>query len=113
MKNAPVFNPQISFDDTKSLFDILASYQSECKNHGYNAIRIIENHNLYLIEEGQRIFLLNIADPSSGYRLAASYCEHYDSAYGTKLDDKSIFKIQEIVRFMFTYEGLSEFKETE
>jgi hypothetical protein len=63
----------------------LASYQNECKKHGYNTIRIIKSNNLYLIEEALRILLFNNADPSSGYRLAVSYCEHYDSAYGTKL----------------------------
>jgi hypothetical protein len=91
----------------------LASYQNECKKHGYNTIRIIKNNNLYLIEEALRILLFNNADPSSGYRLAVSYCEHYDSAYGTKLDDKSIILIHGIVRFMFAYERLSEFEETE
>jgi hypothetical protein len=61
-----------------------------------------------LIEEGLKIYLGNNTDPSAGYRLAVSYCEHYDPAYGNMLDDKSLFKIEEIIRFMFTYEGLSE-----
>jgi hypothetical protein len=78
----------------------LSSYQREYP----------KNHNLYLIEEGLRIYLGNTTDPSAGYRLAASYCEHDALTYGTMLDDKSLFKIEEIVRFMFTYEGLSEFE---
>ena len=108
LKNAPVYDPHISIDEAKSLFHELSSFQSECQNQGWNTIRILKNHNLYLIEEGLRIYLGNNTDPSAGYRLAVSYCEHYDPAYGTMLDDKSLFKIEEIIRFMFTYEGLSE-----
>lgn len=109
LKNAPVCDPLISADEAKSLFHELSSYQSECQKHGWNTTRILKNNNLYLIEEGLRIYLWNNTDPSAGYRLAVSYCEHYAPLYGTKLDDKSLFKIDEIVRFMFNYEALSEF----
>jgi len=111
LKNAPVCDPHISVNEAKSLFNGLSSYQSECQKHGWNTIRILKNHNLYLIEEGLRIYLWNDTDPSAGYRLAVNYCEHYAPLYGTKLDDKSLFKINEIVRFIFTYEGLSEFEQ--
>jgi hypothetical protein len=100
LKNAPVCDPRIPANEAKSFLQALSSYRNEYP----------KNHNLYLIEEGLRIYLGNTADPAAGYRLAASYCEHNAPAYGTMLDDKSLFKIEEIVRFMFTYEGLSEFE---
>lgn len=111
LQNAPVREPHISADEAKSLFHELSSYQSECQNHGWNTVRILKNHNLYLIEEGLRIYLWNNTDPSAGYRLAVSYCKHYDPAFGTMLDNKSLFKLEEIIRFMLTYEGLSEVRQ--
>jgi hypothetical protein len=109
LKNATVCDPYISADEAKLLLQELSSYQSEYQKHGWNTIRTLKNHNLYLIEEGLRIYLWNNNDPSAGYRLAVSYCEHYAPAYGTMLDEKSLFKIEEIIKFMFSYEGLSEF----
>lgn len=100
LKNAPVRDPGIPVDAAKSLWQALSSYQSEYP----------KKHNLYLIEEGLRIYLWSTTDPAAGYRLAVSYCEHDAPVYGTMLDDKSLFKIEEIVRFIFTYEGLAEFE---
>jgi len=108
LKNTQVYNPQICRDEVQSLFQELSSYQDELKRQSWNTIRILKNHNLYLIEEGLRIYLSTNYDASAGYRLATSYCEHYAPAYGAMLDDKSIFKIEEIIRFMFVCEGLSE-----
>lgn len=108
LKQVEVYRPQVSEEEAKQLFYELSSYQNELKKHHWNDIRIIKNRNLYLIEEGLRIYLWDRKNPSLGYRLAVSYCEHYDPAYGNMLDDKSSFKIEEIVRFMFVCEALHD-----
>jgi hypothetical protein len=43
-----------------------------------------------------------------GYKLAADFCQHYDSRYGNSLNGPSRTKIMEIVRFMFNYEAIEE-----
>lgn len=108
LKNAGVADPQIPAEKVKELFHQLSEYQNEYERHKSKLIRIIKNRNLYLVEEGLRIYFRDRNNPSSGYRLAVSYCENYDPAYGNMLDGKSLFKIEEIIRFMFTYEALTE-----
>jgi len=44
----------------------------------------------------------------NGYKLAADYCQHYDSRYGNGLIGPSRTKIQELVRFLFTIEALED-----
>lgn len=110
LKNAGNINPRIPVEKAKRLLDQLENYQDEYYRHKSAQIRIIRNRNLMLIEEGLRIFLYDANNPTSGYRLAVSYCENYDPAHGNMLDKKSLFKIKEIIRFMFNYEALIEFK---
>lgn len=106
LKNAKDVRPRISADKAKDLYQKLSNYQKEYKKLKWSSVRIIKNQNLYLIEEGLRIFLWDHSNPYAGYRLAADYCEHYDPTNFNSLDEKSIYKIEEIVRFMFAYEAL-------
>jgi len=65
---------------------------------------------LYLlpVEKGLGIWLWHTDSPSFGHNLAADYCQNYDPRYGCGLNSPSRTKIMEIVRFMFTIEGLEE-----
>lgn len=108
LKNAKDFEPRISVEKAKEIYYKLSNYQNEYKKLKWNLVRIIENQNLYLVEEGLRIYLWDQNNPYAGYRLAADYCEHYNPRNYNSLDEKSIYKIEEIVRFMFTYEGLTD-----
>lgn len=111
LKDAPAYDPQIPEKEAKALFNQLSAYQNEYSRKKWALVRILKSHSFYLIEEGLRIYLWDRENPSSGYRLAVSYCENYDAAYGTMLDKTSVFKVHEIVRFMFNYEALEEFRQ--
>ena len=69
-------------------------------------VRVIHNWNLMLVEQGLEIYLRHADSPPHGYKLAADYCQNYDSRYGNGLNGPSRTKIEEIVRFLFTYEAL-------
>ena len=72
----------------------------------------IKNWNLYLVEEGLRLYLGNRVSPSNGYKLAADYCQHYDPKYGTSLNGPSRTKVEEILHFVVTIPspiGMSDF----
>jgi len=109
LKDARVCDPQLSEKEAETLFNQLSAYQNEYSKQKWASVRILKNHNLYLVERGLRIYLWERDYPSSGYRLAVNYCQNYDAAYGTMLDEHSLFKIHEIVRFMLNYEALIEF----
>ena len=64
-----------------------------------------------LVEQGLAVYLWHPHSPSHGYKLAADYCQHYDSRYGTNLNGPSRTKIGEIVRFMFAVEAQEEASE--
>lgn len=66
---------------------------------------MIHNWNLMLVEKGLAIYLWHSNEPREGYKLAADYCQNYDSRYGNGLNGPARAKIAEIVRFMFSFEG--------
>lgn len=105
LKEADIYDPQLSQEEAINLYGRLKAFQNEYKNAQWGQVRVVQNTNLFLVEEGLRIYLGRIISPSDGYRLAANYCEHYDPHYGNGLNGPSSFKINEIVRFMFTVEG--------
>lgn len=111
LKDARICDPQVPEEQTEMLLNQLSAYQNDYAMQKWASVRILRNHNLYLIEQGLRIYLRKreYQYPFSGYRLAVNYCQNYDAAYGTMLDEHSLFKIHEIVRFMFNYEALIEF----
>ena len=59
--------------------------------------------------------LLKISDglwysesPAHGYKLAADYCQHYDSRYGNGLIGPGRRKIEEMARFVYKLEEMQE-----
>ena len=60
------------------------------------------------MEQGLALYLGLAASPTEGYKLAADFCQHYDSRYGNSLNGPSRTKIMEIVGFMFTTEAIEE-----
>ena len=90
------------------LYDRLRDYQHEYKNQQWGPVRIVHNWNLLLVEEALDICLWHADSPSHGYKLAADYCQHYDSRYSNSLNGPSRAKIKEIVRFMLAVEALED-----
>lgn len=103
-----LLNPVLDRHQAESLYQRLKAFQNEHKKVGWNSVRLIKNRNLYLIEEGLRIYLGCIDSPRDGYRLAVDFCEHYDPRYGNSLNGPSLTKLHEIVRFMFNIEALED-----
>ncbi|MBK9028552.1 MAG: hypothetical protein IPN98_12230 [Propionivibrio sp.] len=109
LKSADIIDPKISSEAAETMYRQLKDFQSEYQKQQWGPVRIIKNRNLFLVEEGLRIYLGNADGPSDGYRLAANYCENYDPKYGNGLNGPSLTKLNEIVRFMFNVEGREEF----
>lgn len=109
LKSADSIDPKISPEAAETLYRQLKDFQSEYQRQQWGPVRMIKNRNLFLVEEGLRIYLGNADDSSDGYRLAANYCENYDPKYGNGLNGPSVTKLNEIVRFMFNVEGREEF----
>jgi hypothetical protein len=107
-KGVNVFSPEVSKTQADKMHECLQAFQNEHKRLRLGTARIIKNHNLFLIEEGLRIYLWHTNFPQEGYRLAIKYCENYDSSYGNSLNGPSYTKIREIVQFMFTLEAMEE-----
>jgi hypothetical protein len=92
----------------KLLHDRARDFQNEFEHQQWGAVRIIHCWQLLLVEQGLALYLDFQDTPSDGYKLAADYCQHYDSRYGNSLNGPSRTKIREIVRFMFTIEAREE-----
>lgn len=101
-------HPNVNRRAAHRLHDRLRDFQNEHRSQRWGPVRVIHNWNLLLVEEGLGIYLWYANSPPHGYKLAANYCQHYDSRYGNSLNGPSRTKIVEIVRFMFTVEALEE-----
>ena len=101
-------HPQLDRQPTQMMHDRLRHFQNDYQNQRWGPVRIVHNWNLMLVEHGLDIYLWHLDSPTYGYKLAAEYCQHYDSRYGTGLIGPSRTKIQEIVRFMSTIEALED-----
>lgn len=99
-------SPQLDHASAKRLHSRLVEFQNERRKGSWDRVRIIKNWQLLLVEQGLAIALDRHATPSEAYKLAADYCQNYDSKYGNSLNGPSITKILEMVRFMFTHEAL-------
>ena len=108
LSNATLLNPELDRQQAESLYHRLKAFQNEHKKGGWDSVRLIKNRNLYLIEEGVRIYLRCSDSPRDGYRLAVNFCENYDPKYGNSLNGPSLTKLHEIVRFMFNIEALED-----
>ena len=103
---APVdeLNPTISVRQIEKVCDSLHEYQNETKKYKWAQVRIIKINDLFIVEEAFKILLWGIDNPSSGYRLAANYCENYDPSYGNNLNRGSVKALKEIASFIISYE---------
>ena len=101
-------HPELERGAAQALHDRLRRFQNEYRNVAWGAARIINDWNLFLVEQGLAIYLGYEPSPSEGYKLAADYCRHYDPRYGVGLNGPSRTKIMEIVRFMNVIEALED-----
>lgn len=101
-------SPKLDQGSAKRLHSRLVEFQDEYRNVRWGRVRIVNNWQLLLVEKGLSIALGQNATPSAGYKLAADYCQNFDSKYGNTLNGPSSTKIMEIVRFMFTHEALED-----
>ena len=100
-----VFDPKIPRADATTLLTRLEAFQNERRETRWASVRVIHNHNLFLVESGLGLYLRHSDSPTEGYRLAAAYCEHYDPRYGTGLNGPSVERIEEIAGFVLAIEA--------
>jgi hypothetical protein len=108
LAGAYVYQPELDRTAVATLVEQLRAFQNEHDQQRWGPVRQIKNWNLFVVESGLEIYLGRDATPARAYKLAADYCQHYDSRYGNGLNGPSATKIEEIVRFMFTIEGWEE-----
>lgn len=108
LAGAAVYRPRVPRQPAERLHDRLRAFQNRYERQQWGSVRVIKNRNLFLIEQGVGIYLWHANSPHDGYRIAASYCEHYDPRYGNGLNGPSCTKIYEIIRFMFNIEALED-----
>jgi hypothetical protein len=104
LADVDLFVPKIPNDSAKRLHARLEAFQDERRNIPWGAVRIIHNRNLFFVESGLGLYLWHHNSPSRAYRVAASYCEHYDPRYGDGLNGPSVKRIQEIADFTLAVE---------
>jgi hypothetical protein len=92
----------------KLLQDRARDFQNEFQHQQWGPVRIIHCWPLLLVEQGLALYLGPSASPADGYKLAADFCQHYDTRHGNSLNGPSRTKIMEIVRFMFNLEAIEE-----
>jgi hypothetical protein len=105
LADVDVFAPNIPHKAATRLYVALQAFQNEHRNVPWGAVRIIRDHNLFLIECGLHIYLAHGNAPTEGYRLAANYCENYDPRYGNSLNGPSRRGIEEIIDFIHHVEA--------
>jgi hypothetical protein len=92
----------------KRLHDRARDFQNEFQNQQWGPVRVVHCWPLLLVEQGLALYLGQATSPTEGYKLAADFCQHYDSRFGNCLNGPSRTKIMEIVRFMFNLEAIEE-----
>ena len=100
LADVDVFAPKIPRTAAQTFHARLGAFQNEHKATRWGPLRILRDHNLFLVESGFDIYLGHRNRPADGYRLAASYCENYDPRYGDNLNGPSRQRIQEIIQFI-------------
>ena len=100
-----MYEPSINKRQARELCRKLQFYQNEHKKTRWAVVRIIKNWNLFLVEQGLRLFLSDDIDAMAGYKLASDYCKHYDPRYGGTLNAGSTYKLKEIIRFVHAVES--------
>jgi len=102
------YAPRVNRTSAKALHDRLQTFQNEYKNLQWGPVRIIHNWDLLLVEQALAICLWYSDSPAHGYKLAADYCQHYDSRHGNGLNGPSRTKIEEMARFVNKLEEMQE-----
>jgi hypothetical protein len=92
----------------EKLLDELKEYQNDYKKIPFGVARIIRNQKLLLIEKAIKICLYYQNDVTLGYQLATDYFRTYAPSHGDGIYSNAIYKIQELLQFMFTIEALED-----
>ncbi|MCX6875595.1 MAG: hypothetical protein NTW21_17575 [Verrucomicrobia bacterium] len=100
--------PGLDLAAAEALYDRLRAFQNEYQHQQWGAVRIVHHWDLMLVEQALEICLWYSASPARGYKLAADYCQNYDSRYGNGLNGPSREKIQEIARFLRKVEAAED-----
>lgn len=101
--------PVLDRQAAEALHDRLLDFQNEYQNQPWARVRIVHHWNLMLVEKGLAIYLWFQDSPAHGYKLAADYCQNFDSRFGNGLNGHSRKKILEIVWFLRTVEKFEDF----
>ncbi len=83
LADVDMLSPALDHESTRTLEHRLWQFQHDYKPIPFGSCRIIKNWNLYLVEEGLRLYLGNRVSPSNGYKLAADYGCNPSPAHGT------------------------------
>jgi hypothetical protein len=102
------FLQPVDLQATQRLHDRARDFQNKFQHQQWGPVRIIHCWPLLLVERGLALHLGKAHSPTDGYKLAADFCQHYDSRHGNSLNGPSRTKIMEIVRFMFTLEAIED-----
>ena len=105
LADVDVFAPKIPRAAATKLHAALRAFQNEHRDVAWGPVRIIHDHNFFLVECGLHIYLGHGDTPTGGYRLAVNYCEHYDPRYGNCLNGPSRRRIAEIGDFIHGVEN--------
>jgi hypothetical protein len=100
------YAPKVNHESTRALHNRLQMFQNEYENQQWGPVRVVHNWDLMLVEQALAICLWHPDSPAHGYRLAADYCQHYDSRHGNGLNGPSRTKIQKIAHFVSKLEEM-------
>jgi hypothetical protein len=78
----------------------LQAFQDKYQKQTWGSVRTVHDGNLLMVEQGLAIDFWHPHLPSHGYKLAATYCEHYDTPYGPGLSGRSRIRLGQIVQFV-------------
>lgn len=107
LKGVHKVRPELDRRAAEDLQRRLRDFQNEHERQAFGSVRIIKNWNLLLVEQGLALYLDGAA-PERGYELAADFCKQYDSRFADSLTAKSVAKLLEIMRWMYTMEALED-----
>ncbi len=113
LKATAMYDPKLDRNAAEKLSRRLNEFQCKYDKQQRGPVRIINNWNLFLIEDALRIYLRRNVSATEGYRLASDYCQNYDSKYGSNLNGPSLAKINEIARFLSFVEATENSDDTE
>ena len=81
------------------------AFQNTHEHQRWGPVRIIQNWDLLLVEEGLDLYLGQRRSPTDGYRLAADDCKHYEPRFGTDLNGPSRERLVALLGFVATVDA--------